>query len=90
MMKQRESAPSINTSRLPGKSRALGKPAIGTAPEGEVPLQIMVPKKVRRQVGVICAERGESLRTMVLRGLQSVGVDIPDTELVDRRGRRRE
>jgi hypothetical protein len=60
-----------------------------TATEGEVPLQVMVPGSVRRQVALICAERGENLRTFVLRGLQAVGVAIPETELVDRRGRRR-
>ena len=30
------------------------------------------------------------MRTVVLRGLRAIGVDIPDEELVDRRGRRKQ
>lgn len=55
----------------------------------DVPLQVMVPPKVRRQLALLCAERGESMRTVVLRGLRSLGVEIDEAELVDRRGRRR-
>jgi hypothetical protein len=55
----------------------------------DVPLQVMVPAKVRRQLALLCAERGESMRTVVLRGLRNLGVEIDETELVDRRGRRR-
>lgn len=55
----------------------------------EVPLQIMVPESVRRQVALLCADRGENIRTMVLRGLRSVGIQVSESELTDRRGRRR-
>ena len=58
-------------------------------PAKEVPLQVMVPSTVRRQIALLCAERGESMRTVVLRGLRAVGVDIAETELIDRRGRRK-
>jgi hypothetical protein len=58
-------------------------------PAKEVPLQVMVPSTVKRQVALLCAERGESMRTVVLRGLRAVGVDIAETELIDRRGRRK-
>jgi len=57
--------------------------------DDEVPLQIMVPASVRRRVGVLSAERGENIRTTILRGLVAIGVDVPESELVDRRGRRR-
>jgi hypothetical protein len=59
-------------------------------PAKEVPLQVMVPEKVRRELAHLCAERGENIRTVVLRGLRAVGVQIPESELVDRRGRRKE
>ena len=59
-------------------------------PDNEVPLQVMVPAAVRRRVGVLSAERGENLRTTTLRGLVAIGVDVPEAELVDRRGRRRQ
>lgn len=55
----------------------------------EVPLQVMVPDSVRRQLALLCANRGENVRTVVLRGLRAVGIQISDSELVDRRGRRR-
>jgi hypothetical protein len=48
-----------------------------------------VPESIRRQVALQCAERGESIRTMVLRGLRAVGIQVAESELTDRRGRRR-
>jgi hypothetical protein len=55
----------------------------------EVPIQVMVPETVRHQVMLMGVDRGENIRTVVLRGLRAIGVDIPDSELGDRRGRRR-
>jgi hypothetical protein len=66
-----------------------GRDGHARAESGDVPIQIMVPPSVRRQVALMSAERGESIRTVVLRGLQAVGIKIPDSELGDRRGRRR-
>lgn len=57
--------------------------------EREVPIQVMVPEAVRRQVALMSADRGENIRTVVLRGLRAIGIEIPDSELADRRGRRR-
>jgi hypothetical protein len=54
----------------------------------EVPIQVMVPETVRRQVALLGAGRGENIRTVVLRGLRAIGIDIPESELTDRRGRR--
>jgi hypothetical protein len=50
----------------------------------------MVPEAVRRQVAILGIDRGENIRTVVLRGLRAIGIDIPESELTDRRGRRRE
>lgn len=55
----------------------------------EVPIQVMVPEDVRRQVAMMGAENGENIRTIVLRGLQKLGIQVPESELIDRRGRRR-
>jgi hypothetical protein len=57
--------------------------------EKEVPIQVMVPSDIHKQVALIGVENGESIRTVVLRGLKAIGVDVPDDQLVDRRGRRR-
>ncbi len=49
----------------------------------------MVPEATRRQMAFMGAGRGEYIRTVVLRGLRAIGIDIPDSEFGDRRGRRR-
>jgi len=54
----------------------------------EVPIQVMVPSDVRKQIALIGIENGENIRTVVLRALKAIGVDVPDSLLVDRRGRR--
>ena len=57
--------------------------------EKEIPIQVMVPSDIHKQVALIGVENGESIRTVVLRGLRAIGVDVPDDQLVDRRGRGR-
>jgi hypothetical protein len=49
----------------------------------------MLPKSARRQVALLCADRGENIRTIAFRGLRSVGIHVSESELTDRRGRRR-
>ena len=53
--------------------------------EREDAIQVMVPSSVHKQVALMSAQQGENMRTVVLRGLKAIGVDIPDGELVDRR-----
>lgn len=55
----------------------------------EVSIQVIVPDTVRRHVALMGADRGENIRTVVLRGLRAIGIDIPESELADRRGCRR-
>lgn len=57
--------------------------------EREVAIQVMVPQAVHKQVALMSVQQGESMRTVVLRGLKAIGVHVPDEELVDRRSRRR-
>lgn len=61
----------------------------GGRTEKDVPVQVMVPEKVRRQLAIMSAERGESIRMVVLRALGEIGIKVPKEQLVDRRGRRR-
>ena len=81
----------IDRMTIPAKSLARNntnhrRPA---APESrEVPIQVMVPETVRRQVALMSAERGENIRTIVLRALRAIGINVPESELGDRRGRR--
>jgi hypothetical protein len=76
-------------SQLSAKSRRADTENIHSDTETEqVPIQVMVPPSVRRQLAIMSAERGESLRTVVLRALGGIGIKIPASQLVDRRGRR--
>ena len=56
--------------------------------EHEVPLQVLIPAHVRRRLGVMAAEEGESLRTLVLRAIRSLGIAVTDEEIKGKRGRR--
>jgi len=76
----------------PPGSRAARRAAPSKQTSGskeEAPLQVMVPVALKRQLAMMSAERGESLRTLMLRGLRSIGLDVPEAELADRRKRRR-
>ena len=76
-------------SRSPSTSRLPASRNKQEHTEREVPIQVMVPETVRRQVALMGADRGENIRTVVLRGLRAIGIEIPEAELADRRGRRR-
>lgn len=69
--------------------RTRDKSRNGSASPKGVPIQVMVPESVRRQLALMGADRGENMRTVVLRGLRAIGIQIPESELADRRGRRR-
>lgn len=76
-------------SKIPSPQHFLASRGNPEDAEREVPIQVMVPETVRRQVALMSADRGENIRTVVLRGLRAIGIVIPDSELIDRRGRRR-
>jgi hypothetical protein len=58
--------------------------------EPEVPLQVLIPAGVREQLGIMVArERGASLRSLILRAVRSLGVEVTDEEIKGKRGRRR-
>jgi len=69
----------------------LPRPAAPLAPaaqDREVPLQITIPRRVRRQLDRLAFEREETLRAVILRAVRSLGVEVSDDDLKDRRGRR--
>src|SRR4051812_28088655 len=47
----------------------------------EVPLHVLVPAHVRKQADILGAQQGESLRTLVLRGLRTLGIEVSDEEI---------
>jgi hypothetical protein len=54
----------------------------------EVPLQVLVPEHVREQLGILAAKERASLRALILRAVRSLGVEVADEEIKDKRGRR--
>jgi hypothetical protein len=74
---------------ISARTRARGlQPA--EAQSKQLPFQVMVPADVRRQVAMMSAEQGQSIRTIVLTALRGIGIRIEDSELIDRRGRQRQ
>lgn len=71
----------------PGSRRVAS--AIADAPEPEVPLQVLVPAHIREHLGIMVAKERVSLRSLILRGVRSLGIDVTDEEIRGKRGRRR-
>jgi hypothetical protein len=56
--------------------------------ESEVPLQVLIPTSIRKQLAVKAAEEGQSLRALVLRAIRSLGITVTDADIKGKRGRR--
>ena len=66
-------------------------PRIGRAAsesEPEVPLQVLIPASIRKQLALKAAEEGQSLRALVLRAIRSLGITVTDADIKGKRGRR--
>ena len=53
--------------------------------EQEVPIQVKIPISIQKQLYHLGVEEGVSLRTLILRGIQSLGIEVPKDELNSRR-----
>lgn len=51
----------------------------------EEPLQITVPQVTKKSLKMRAAESGETMRVIVLEALAAAGIQVPQTELQDRR-----
>jgi hypothetical protein len=49
------------------------------------PLQITVPQVTKKSLKMKAAESGETMRVIVLKALSAAGIQVPQTELQDRR-----
>jgi hypothetical protein len=56
--------------------------------ELEVPLQVLIPKHIHKQVAVKAAQEGLTLRALVLTAIRSLGIPVTDEEIRDKRGRK--
>ncbi len=57
------------------------------ASPAERQLHATVPACVERALKIRAAEEGTTIRTLVLRGLQAIGIEVPPDEIGDRRRR---
>ena len=64
------------------------RPVRSATADREVPLQVLIPERIRRQLGVRAAEEGRSLRELILRAVRSLGIDVTDDEIKGKRGRK--
>ena len=60
--------------------------SVGFYNEPEVPLQVTVPKHIKRALDLKSAETGRTRRALVLEALREVGVSVTDDEIAGRRG----
>ena len=74
------------TAMIAPASRRTSVPA--AVEETEVPLQVLIPGHVRKQLAMMAAERGESLRALTLRAIRSLGIAVTDADIKGKRGRR--
>jgi hypothetical protein len=63
-------------------------PAPAATVEPEVPLQVLIPANIRKQLAMMSAEQGESLRALMLRAIRGLGVTVSDAEIKGKRGRK--
>jgi hypothetical protein len=65
-------------------------PAAVVREEPEVPLQVLIPGRIREELGIMMAkERGASLRSLILRAVRSLGIEVTEEEIRGKRGRKR-
>jgi hypothetical protein len=84
-----QSVPPATARAAPPKPEPVRR-APAPATELEVPLQVLVPARIREELGIMMArERGASLRSLILRGIRSLGIEVTDEEIKGKRGRRR-
>lgn len=51
----------------------------------EETLQIMVPPSIKKPIMALAVERDETIRSLILRSLKEIGLELDEAELVDRR-----
>ncbi len=62
-------------------------PHVSSAPTSdlEVPLQVTVPKRVRKELLVMAADQDCSVRALILRAIRTLGIEVAEDELRDKR-----
>jgi hypothetical protein len=72
----------------PAAAEPAVRKAVRPAAEPEVPLQVLIPASIRKQLALKAAEEGKSLRALVLGAIRSLGITVTDADIKGKRGRR--
>jgi|HubBroStandDraft_6_1064221.scaffolds.fasta_scaffold71049_3 hypothetical protein len=64
-------------------------PAPAVSEELEVPLQVLVPAHIREALGIMVAKERTSLRSLILRAVRSLGIEVTEEEIKGKRGRKK-
>lgn len=57
--------------------------------EPEVPLQVTIPRHVKRALDLKSVDTGRTRRALVLEALREIGVPVTDDDIAGRRGTKR-
>ena len=71
--------------RAPSKGRR-----VEPGGEPEVPLQVTIPKRVKRALDIRSVETGRTRRALVLEALRGVGIPVSDDDIAGRRGAKKQ
>jgi hypothetical protein len=63
-------------------------PRAAAAMEREVPLQVLIPERIRKRLAVKAAEEGQSLRALILRAIRGLGIEVTEADIKGKRGRK--
>jgi hypothetical protein len=83
-----EASPAAPPAKAPSSPRRAVAP-VAARDEPEVPLQVLVPVHIREELGIMVAKERVSLRSLILRGVRGLGIEVTDEEIKGKRGRRR-
>ena len=80
--------PTAPVTAVTASRRAVTTP-VAARNEPEVPLQVLVPAHIREELGIMVARERVSLRSLILRAVRSLGIEVTEEEVKGKRGRRR-
>ncbi len=81
-------APAAQPGPVPPRVEKVSLPqdsSTATLVDLEVPLQVTVPKRVRKDLLVMAADQDCSVRALILRAILTLGIEVAEGELRDKR-----
>jgi len=83
-----DASPAAPPAKVAPGPRQVVPPVIVMTDDTEVPLQVLVPAHIREQLGIMAAKERVSLRSLILRGIRGLGIEVTEEEIKGKRGRR--